>query len=160
MVMSVIFIAVAVALAYLSRWQAAPVAYIALCTGCLSGYASEDTAQLIFWAAATVIVLGISYLLPAQVRNSRVGVGYMSTGALAGCFVGMLLNSLAGVVTATAAGVALGLVAYSRLADGERLDFPSRKFLNYLCAKGLPLVVTFSMIGLLAMQLIAPAQGQ
>lgn len=156
LVLSLIFAAASIVLSYMSKWTAVLAAYAALCAGCLSGYASESAAQLVFWAVASLMVVGICYLLPQNVRDSRVGVGYMATGSMAGTFIGMLVNSLAGVVTATALGMFFGVLAFSRLADGERLDFPSRKFLNYMCAKGLPLVVTFSMLGLLCMQLISP----
>lgn len=108
------------------------------------GIFGDDT--LIFWGAATLIALGITYMIPQKVAYSHVGVGYISGGALVGAVVGMLTNTMAGVIVGSAAGVLLGGIAYTRTVRGrEIMQFPSRRFFNYLGAKGLPAVVALSM---------------
>lgn len=154
LVLSLFSIAVSIALSFMSRWEAVLASLAALVLGQLSGYAYVNVSTLVFWIVTVVIVLGIDFLLPAQVRNSRVGVPHFCTGALVGCAIGMLFNSMAGIITGSAVGVLLSAVALSRLQAGNSLEYPSKKFFNYLCAKGLPLVVIYSILGLLGLQFI------
>lgn len=153
LIISVLLTGVSVVLSYMSRWEAVLLSLAALVFGKLSGLLI-DSSSLIFWGLASIIVVVIYFLLPRQVRMSRVGLPYFCTGALAGAFLGLLLNSVAGVIVASAAGVLLGAVAFSRMDAGRVLEFPSKKFFNYLCAKGLPLVVIFSMLGILCLHFI------
>lgn len=96
--------------------------------------------QYLFWCGAVAIAWGINVMLPPLVARSRAGVGYISGGALVGAIVGMLF-SIAGMIMGSVAGAFCGALAYSRSAAGAAMQFPSSKFLNYLCAKGLPAVV-------------------
>lgn len=154
LILSVLFTGIAVVLAYSSRWLAVVTAFVALILGKYSGVADIDASSLIFWGVAVLIVLAINYLLPSQIRSSRTGVAFFATGALAGAFLGLLFNTVAGVICASAVGVIIGAVAFSRLPAGRVLEFPTNKFFNYLCAKGLPLVVIFSMLGILCLHFI------
>ena len=106
----------------------------------------EATNSLIFWGVAAAIVMVLEYLLPKNVVESRRGVGYMAGAALAGAFVGMAISHEWMVVGAVV-GTILGGIAYSRTPAGMVMEFPSSKFLNYLCAKGLPAVITMCIIG-------------
>lgn len=108
--------------------------------------------ELIFWGIATAIVVAIQYLLPANVTASRRGVGYIVGATLAGMSVGLTLGR-EWVTIGAAVGAILGGIAYSRTPDGRSIKFPSSKFLNYLCAKGLPTVVVMSMTGTVVMWL-------
>lgn len=149
----VIAAAAALALAFRPYVPAAVVAFVSLMLGRWSGYAAVSVRETTFWAVATILVAGISALLPkALVQTSR-GQGYIAGGALAGAAAGMLLSSGA-MIAASAAGAAFGAIAYARTPAGRPLDFPSQNFLQYLCAKGLPAVVAVSVIGLLAIRLI------
>lgn len=101
---------------------------------------------LIFWGVATVIVILLQYLLPPNISTSRRGVGYIAGAALAGTFVGLAISHEWMIIGAVA-GAILGGIAYSRTPAGAVMEFPSSKFLNYLCAKGLPAVVTVCIAG-------------
>lgn len=107
------------------------------------GIASGNT--IIFWGITAAIALGINYMLPAEIAKSRVGVSYIAGGALTAAIVGTLLSTW-GTVIAAALGAVLGSLAYSRTPSGKILEFPSKKFFNYLCAKGLPITVNISLI--------------
>lgn len=107
------------------------------------GIASGNT--IIFWGITAAIALGINYMLPTEIAKSRVGVSYIAGGALTAAIAGTLLSTW-GTVIAAAFGAILGSLAYSRTPSGKVLEFPSKKFFNYLCAKGLPITVNISLI--------------
>lgn len=104
------------------------------------------TTALIFWGIATVIVVALGFMLPKTVVNSRRGVGYIAGAALAGAFVGMVMSHEWMIIGAVV-GALLGGIAYSRTPAGKVMEFPSSKFFNYLCAKGLPAIITVCIVG-------------
>lgn len=112
------------------------------------GVLHPSTSLLISWGVIVVIVLIIDYLLPAGIARATNGMAYMGVGGLVGLFVGMTGFSLAWAVTGAAAGVLLGALAFTRMPGGRELGFPSSRFFQYLCAKGLPAVVTLGIIGI------------
>ena len=77
---------------------------------------------------------------------SRLGVPYIFTASLAGMLIGLTVSHAAMIVGAFFAAI-LGGVAYGRTPKGLQLAYPSHRFWNYLCAKGLPAVISFSIIG-------------
>lgn len=103
---------------------------------------SKDT--LMFWGAATMIVLVI-YSSQAQDSSDAKGSGYIATGALVGSIIGML-STHAGIIIGAALGAILGFVAYCRTPQGASIKLPSKEFISQLAAKGLPTVVTISIL--------------
>lgn len=148
LMLSVLFTGGAIMLSYMSKWLSVAVGYAALILAVCGGVALLNTSTLIFWGVASAIAIGITILLPNNIRESRVGLPYFCTGALVGMALGMLTNTSAGIITGTAVGVILGSLAFSRADKTNLLEFPSRRFFNYLCAKGLPLTVVISMAGI------------
>ncbi len=148
-----LFAGMSVMQAYRSRWDSVMWAYVALWI-VKAGGAVLSIGQLIFWGVASAIAIGIMALLPEQVRKSTLGVGFIVTGALAGMALGILANTISAIIAGAALGAVFGGVAASRTRGGRVLDFPTKRFFNYLCAKGLPAVVSISMIGILATFLI------
>lgn len=148
LMLSVLCNGASVVLSYMSKWLSVAAAYAALVLAAAGGVAFLDTSTLIFWGAASAIAIAITALLPKNIRDTRVGLPYFCTGALVGMAIGMLTNTSAGIITGSAAGVVLGALAFSRADRTNPLDFPSRRFFNYLCAKGLPLTVVASMAGI------------
>jgi len=132
---------------------AAITACAALYTGSGSGYVQITDRQLVFWSVATVLVLGIYVLLPKSMVRSTRGMGYIAGGSIAGAAVGLTLSAGA-MIAASAVGAFLGALAYSRTAEGRVLEFPSLRFRQYICAKGLPTVVAVSMTGLICIHLL------
>lgn len=121
-----------------------------------AGVVHPDPQQLWFWGAAAFIVLALSVLLPAPVVSSRRGVAYIVIATVAGLLLGLLISAnvmvLGGVL-----GAVCGALAYSRTPAGKTLDFPSRRFVNYLAAKALPPVITLSIMAItLVLALDAP----
>ncbi len=120
--------------------------YVALL---LCGHGRVPAGQLVFWGVASAVTVALMLLLPRQVSKSTVGMAYLTAGGLVGMVVGLSLGTMASLILGSAAGCLLGGFAVGRLDTGRELDFPSRKFFNYVCAKGLPVVVLFSMLGLI-----------
>lgn len=111
-----------------------------------SGAVPMPPAILAFWGVATLLVLCIDFLLPRQVTASRAGLAYLGGGSLAGMLVGLIF-SYPLMIAGAAVGAVLGAMAYSRTPGGKTIKFPSSRFIQYLCAKGLPIIVTICIIG-------------
>lgn len=111
-----------------------------------SGAVPMPPAILAFWGVAALLVLCIDFLLPRRTVTSQAGLAYLGGGSLAGMLVGLIFSYPLMIVGA-AAGAVFGAIAYSRTPGGNAIKFPSSQFIQYLCAKGLPVIVTISIIG-------------
>lgn len=140
---------------FFPRLPACIVAYLAMWAANLSGYTPFTTSSLIFWGAAVVIVVINRYLLPAHIRNSGRGLGYMAGGALVGVALGLTMLSNSTIIVGAMVGCLLGSIAYARTTRGSALGFPSARFFNYLGAKGIPAVIAAVMVGFVLLGLIS-----
>ena len=132
---------------FAARTTAPLIALCALAIG-LAAPDSEVTWQSVaFWGACAAVALGINMMLPPQVSRNRSGQAYLFGAALAGAFTVMIIST-AGMILGAAAGALCGAIAFSRTPAGTSLRFPSSQFLNYVCAKGLPAIVTACLCGL------------
>lgn len=142
----VLLLAAAVVLAFVPKPWSAPLAWAGLLSLAISDTIESSSSILIFWGIAALIAWGINIMLPRAVARSSMGVAYMTGAALAGTSVGMLLSG-AGMIAGSVLGAFCGALAFSRTPAGNTLHFPSKQFVNYLCAKGLPAVVTTCIAG-------------
>lgn len=147
----ILLLAIALVMAFRSKRYAVAVAYLSLCAVALIAPPEVRMSPLLFWGVAMVIVLVIDRLLPSDISKSRMGLGYMAGGGLVGLMVGILVSA---VVVGTFVGTLLGGIAYAKTPEGKALEFPSSKFLSYLCAKGFPAMITLCIIGIAIMWLI------
>lgn len=146
LVVCIILLVLAVALTFYSTTYGSAVAFLALCTsGLLPGVHLGATTYM-FWGVAMLIVIALNYILPHAVVASRLGVSYIFTASLAGMLIGLSISHAAMIVGAFSAAI-LGGVAYGRTPKGRQLAYPTPRFWNYLCAKGLPAVISFSITG-------------
>ncbi len=153
-IFSVAAIAAAV-MAYRAMRFAPAVAWLALAILMVAIEDAPGWPTVAFWGVAAIIAVAITTLLPAIVATSRNGVAFMTTGAFAGAFVGMLLPyANAGMILGALIGTAFGLIVHSRTPAGAILGFPSKKFFKYACAKGLPTVVTACACALAALSIV------
>lgn len=119
--------------------------------------------MLIGWLCMTVVVMLATIMQPEGVRRRSDGTGYMIVGAIAGLAVGLLgftvsanIALLYGImVVATAAGIFLGFLLYSRTPRGAALAPGSGNFFRYLLAKGFPTAITVMQIGVVLVLLVA-----
>ncbi|MDE6175135.1 MAG: hypothetical protein K2F88_06190 [Duncaniella sp.] len=152
LILTVILLLAGLGLVFISNRYGIITVYAGLC--CAASKASLPvTNTLIFWGIATVIVVALSFMLPKSVSGSRRGLGYIAGAALAGAMVGLVISH-AWMIIGGVAGALLGGIAYSKTPAGKALGFPSSKFLNYLCAKGLPAVIAVCMAGTALLWLI------
>lgn len=145
-VLSVLFISVAVVLAFFTSVYAAVVAFLGLCCAGLVPGIVLPANTYIFWGVSMLIVVALGYILPPTVSRSRLGIPYIVGACLAGAVVGLSMSHAAMIIGATL-GAALGGMAFAKTPEGKVLEFPNSKFLNYLCAKGLPAIVTMCIAG-------------
>lgn len=154
LIATIALMAICVVMMFMPRTPACIVGYMALWTARFSGYTPFTTSTMIFWGVVVIIVAANRFLLPAQIRLSRRGIGYIAGGAIAGMAVGLTLYRPATVITGAVLGAFLAAIAYTRTERGKVLQFPTAKFFNYLGAKGLPAVMAASMVGLILAALI------
>ena len=155
MVIGAILLAIATVAAFFPRFHSVVIAFAGMLILRWAGAVVFPSSTLIFWGAAALLVVVNHYMLPTPIRNTGSGLGYMAGGALAGLAFGMTLYEQASIVGGAVLGALLGAIAFSRTAAGRPMNFPSSKFFNYLGAKGMPVVVTLSIVGLSLASLIA-----
>lgn len=144
----------AVVLCFMSwRWSAAPALAGYLTAWAVACHGSAPWTSPVMWTVTALMALMLNMILPVQVSTSRRGNGYIAGGALTG-LVACLLISLPWMVAGAAFGAAIGGIAYSLTPRGRSLSFPSRGFIHYLCAKGLPAVVTVSIAALTVLEAV------
>lgn len=146
----IMLILASAAISFISSTWGTPLAFLAVCTAGLLPGIHISTTGYIFWGIAMVIVVALGFVLPRTVSESRRGLPYIAGGALAGALTGLAIGATAAVIIGALAGAVLGGVAYGRTPGGKILEFPTKRFFNYLCAKGLPSAVAMSMNGLAA----------
>lgn len=155
LVFALVLLTIGLVMMYVPRTPACIVCYMALWAAKLSGFTPFTTGTMIFWGVAVAIVVANRFLLPAFVRDSRRGLGYIATGAIVGMAIGLTLYTAASVIIGAVVGSFLGALAYTRTSAGASLEFPTSKFFNYLGAKAIPAVIAASMAGLIFAGLIA-----
>lgn len=154
LVFAMILAAISVAMIFVPRTPACIVGYMSMWAARLSGYVQFSDTTMWFWGIAVLLVAVNRFLLPAFVRDSRRGLGYIGIGAIVGMAVGLTMYRAATVIGGAAVGAFLAAIAYTRTSRGKTLEFPTSKFFNYLGAKGIPAVVAASMTGLVIAGLI------
>lgn len=128
------------------RFPSALTAYISLVCIYAGGASGLEVADLIFWATATAMVAGLRVLQPRALSNALQGHAYVMTGALTGVLLGFLVSPSSGsIIVGGCAGAFAGTLAYMRTPRSPHFSVGSTEFVQYLCAKGLPSVVTCSM---------------
>lgn len=134
-------IASVVALFMSLRWCAVP-AFVSMLLASLLW--TLDIPMLLFWGAATAMIWAIGAMLPPAVASDRRSGAYTSVGTITGALLGHLASVSS--IPAMMLGAFLGFLAYSRTPGDKSLPpFPAKGFWQYLCAKGLPPVVTIAM---------------
>ncbi len=103
--------------------------------------------MLSYWGVMTMIVVIIVSMLPQPVVKATQGMRHITVGALAGMLLGATIG-YAPMIIGAFAGALAGCVVFARTPKGSVLRFPSARFVQYFCAKGLPAVVTVSLVGI------------
>ena len=139
-----IIAAVAAAVLTFMSWRYAPALALGSFLLVYIGGRLSDVSMLVFWGVAALLALALCFMLPRSIARSTRGLGYIAGGTLAGLFIGVLISP-SWLVAGAVVGAMAGGMAYALTPAGRILRFPSAGFLNYLCAKGLPAVVSLSL---------------
>lgn len=146
---SLILSLAAVVAMFVPRLPAVPAAYAALVCAHFDGAVYINEKILIFWGVATAIVLGLRALQPKAIVLAKGGQAYVAVATLVGTLLGYLASATAAaIIIGGAVGSFLGATAYMRTPASPRLPLTSQGFVEYICAKGLPSVVTASMVAI------------
>lgn len=130
---------------FMQRWPAGVLSYIALIVSVSCGALQMAALNVVLWGVTVAMLVGLFYLLPREVATSRVGVPFMVEGGIAGAVIGLLTNTMIGVIACSVLGAALGAIGYAKTPSGRVLGFPSRKFVNYFAAKAFAIVTVCSL---------------
>ncbi|MCM1067768.1 MAG: hypothetical protein NC418_09385 [Muribaculaceae bacterium] len=145
-IITLILALAAVAAMFVPRLPVVLAAYAALVCSHFAGAVYVDAKILIFWGVAALIVLGLRLLAPRALMAAVKAQRYVALGTLCGVVLGYMLSPTAAAIIASGAVcAALGGMAYMLTPGSPRVSPASAAFLEFLCAKGLPCVVTASM---------------
>lgn len=145
LILGIVLLVGALYLCYRPLIPAAIIGYGAMWVLSYGHHITLSKDSLMFWGAATMIILVINSSQAQETDNVK-GAGYIASGALVGCIVGMLTTH-AGIILGAAIGAILGFMAYSRTPQGLSNKLSVKEFIGQLAAKGLPTIVTLSIIG-------------
>ena len=119
------------------------------------GLMEVPTVTLSYWGVMVVIVVTVNSMqTPALVKATQ-GLPQMVLTSVAGMLLGMMMGYYASMVIGAVAGVVAGGVFFARTPKGSALGFPSKRFLQYLCAKGFPTAISVSLTGIAIMVAVA-----
>lgn len=110
--------------------------------------------MLSYWGVMAVIVVTVCVLLPPALVKATQGLPHIAGTAVAGMAVGMTIGYKS-MIAGTILGTVAGAVFFARTEKGRGLDFPSSRFLQYLCAKGFPTVISVALTGIAIMVALA-----
>ena len=100
-------------------------------------------------------MLGLRVLQPKALVMTAKGLPYVALATIAGTAIGYMISpTAASVILCASAGAVLGAIAYMRTPAAPSIAIASSRFVEYLCAKGLPCVVTTSMAAIAIASLI------
>ena len=159
-ILALILVLAAIAALYAGCRWAVVAAYLSLFPAWIASAKSlgDAATTLTFWGVAALIVIGINVLLGKRVATQRLGLGYIVTATVAGALVGIVMSPT-WMVFGAVVGAVFGALAFSRTPAGKPLEFPNSRFFDYLCAKGLPTVVTVAIAAIAAFRAMVALQS-
>lgn len=93
-----------------------------------------------------LVIITLS-MLPQTLVKATQGMTHITVSSLAGMLLGMTFGYAPMIIGAFVGAVA-GAVFFSRTPGGAGLKFPSSRFVQYFCAKGLPAVIVVCLFGI------------
>lgn len=112
-----------------------------------SGMLAFPSRMMSYWGVMTVVVIIILSMLPQPLLKTTRGMIHITVASFCGMLIGASMG-YAPMIIGSFIGAFAGCLIFSRTPKGVALNFPSSKFVQYFCAKGLPAVVTISLIGI------------
>lgn len=154
-ILAVILYGVAGLLLYKKELLGPVAAFLAMGAVYLSDLLPMNLNMIIAWLCLTLVVTGVSAMQAPAVMAQRRSMGYIMTGSIAGLAVGLMgytfTPSISAVyaimVLAIVAGIFFGYLLFTRTPDGAQLLTSRSRFFSYLLAKGFPVAIAVSMLG-------------
>lgn len=153
LILSILLLGVALFLTLRPIIPSVFIAYLSLWMVKWSDIVEVPEVMLIFWGIATLLVLIIEFSRPQQAIKSTSGAAYILGGTSAGMMVG-LISSYQLMIIGAVVGALFGAMAYSKTPKGSAIKKPASRFIQYVGAEGLPIVITICMVGLVIQLLI------
>lgn len=149
LVLGLLCLALSVAMVfYPRRVVAALPAFAGLLLLHFSYFIAVRLSTFIFWGVATIMVWGITFMSPrGEIDGKRWSNVYIGASAIAGALLGMIVDARL-MVLGVILGSFVGQLAYSRTPHGKWLGGLNQTFLQYFCAKCLPVIVAVSIVGI------------
>lgn len=130
-------------------------AFLAMGAVYLSGLLPMNLNMIITWLCLTLVVSGVSAIQPPALMAQRRGMGYIFIGSIVGLAVGLMgytfTASISAIyvimVLAVVVGIFFGYLLFARTPQGEQLRATRNRFFSYLLAKGFPVAIAVSMLG-------------
>lgn len=143
-ILSIALASIAIITCFYPRIPSVLASWLGMLSAHFAGAAYINGKVLLFWGIASMIVLMLNYLQPKALSRTRAGVPYVVTGTIAGIAVGYACApTAASFIIGAIAGAFLGSVAFMTLPKGPK-EYRLTRIPQYLCAKGLPAVVSCS----------------
>ena len=101
------------------------------------GLMEVPTVTLSYWGVMVVIVVTINSMQQPALTKATQGLPQMLITSVAGMLLGLMMGY------------------YASMVIGAALRFPSKRFLQYVCAKGFPTVISVSLTGIAIMVAVA-----
>lgn len=112
-----------------------------------SEFLAFPSVMLTYWGIMVMFVLIIVTMLPQNLVKATQGTTHITLASLCGMLSGATLG-YASLIIGAFVGAAVGGVIFARTPKGAGLNFPSSRFLQYVCAKGLPAIIAISLVGI------------
>lgn len=112
-----------------------------------SGMLHFPSVMLSYWGIMVMLVIITLSMLPQPLVKATQGMTHITVSSLAGMLLGMTFGYAPMIIGAFVGAVA-GAVFFSRTPGGAGLKFPSSRFVQYFCAKGLPAVIVVCLFGI------------
>ena len=112
-----------------------------------SGMLHFPSVMLSYWGIMVMLVIITLSMLPQTLVKATQGMTHITVSSLAGMLLGMTFGYAPMIIGAFVGAVA-GAVFFSRTPGGAGLKFPSSRFVQYFCAKGLPAVIVVCLFGI------------
>ncbi|MCL1865458.1 MAG: DUF456 domain-containing protein [Spirochaetes bacterium] len=123
-----------------------PLSYIGLLLLQLSGYGNFSSTFLWIWAAITVVVTVVDYLLPPWIAQRFGGSRSAAIGSLLGLVAGIFLFPPWGLIIGPFLGALAGELYYDREDKAKAFKVAFGAFLAFILGTGAKLIVSSMMI--------------
>lgn len=155
-VLTGLLLSVAVILAYFRRKPAALCAYIGMWTCRIGLSAVWSIGDMVLWGLVALIATILAYSDRRDSEDCDSARPFVVTGTLTGAIVGLIVNTMAGLILSAAGGAVFGMLAFSRINAHarQRCTFPTRPFWITLLRTGAAAIVTMTIVGMALARLL------